>query len=144
MLAPFFGLGFGEPLFEVGDDAVGQLAGPRPIAVALRLLEFGARLLELLLQLLRAGELLLLGLPLRGQVGRFLLELRELLLELLQPLLRGLVGLLLQRLALDLQLHDAAVELVDFLGLESIAMRSRAAASSIRSIALSGRKRSVM
>jgi hypothetical protein len=51
---------------------------------------------------------------------------------------------LLHRFALDLQLNDAAVEPVHRLGFESISMRMRAAASSIRSIALSGRKRSVM
>ena len=115
--APLFGLGLGEPLFEVGDDAVGELAGARPVAAALHLLQFDARLLQLLLQFLRAGELLLLGLPLRGQFGRLLLELGQFLLEPLQALARGRVGLLLQRLALDLQLHDAAVELVQFLGL---------------------------
>ena len=75
--APLFGFGLGEPLFEVGDDAVGELAGPRPVAAALHLLQLDARLLELLLQFLRAGELLLLGLPLRGQFGRLLLELRR-------------------------------------------------------------------
>ena len=115
--ASLFGLGFGEPLFEVGDDAVGELAGPGPVAAALHLLQFDARLLQLLLQFLGAGQLLLLGLPLRGQFGRLLLELRQFLLQPLQPLARGRVGLLLQRLALDLQLHDAAVELVQFLGL---------------------------
>ena len=41
------------------------------------------------------------------------LEIGELLLELLEPLLRGLVFLLPQRLALDLELHDAAVDLVE-------------------------------
>ena len=47
--SPFLGLGFGEPLFEVGDDAVGELAGTRPVAAALHLLELGAGLIELLL-----------------------------------------------------------------------------------------------
>ncbi len=63
------------------------------------------------------GQFLLFGLPLRGQFGRLLLELGEFLFEPLQALARGGVGFLLQRLALDLQLHDAAVELVQFLGL---------------------------
>ena len=72
---PVLGFGLGEPLFEIGDDAVGQLAGAGPVAAALRLLQFGARLVELLLELLRAGELPLLGLPLGGQLGRFLLQL---------------------------------------------------------------------
>ena len=115
--AAFLGFGFGEPLFEIGDDAVGELAGSGPVAAALHLLQFDARLVELLLQFLRAGELLLLGLPLCGQLGRLLLELGQFLIEPLQPFARGRVGLLLQRLALDLQLHDTPIELVQFLGL---------------------------
>ena len=47
----------------------------------------------------------------------FLLEVGELLLQPLEPVLRGVVGFLLQRLALDLELDDAAVELVERLGL---------------------------
>src|ERR1700758_963574 len=38
------GGGGGEPLFEVGDDAVGELAGPGPVAAALHLLQLDARL----------------------------------------------------------------------------------------------------
>ena len=37
--------------------------------------------------------------------------------EALEPVARGVVALLLERLALDLELDDAAVELVDLLGL---------------------------
>ena len=52
-----------------------------------------------------------------GERAGLLLEVGELLLELLQPVLGGRVVLLLQRLALDLELHDAPVELVELLGL---------------------------
>ena len=52
-----------------------------------------------------------------GQRGGLLLEVGELALEPRQPVARRLVGLLLQRLALDLQLDDAAVELVERLRL---------------------------
>ena len=114
--AALFGLGLGQPLFEVGDDAVGEFAGAGPVTAPLRLLELDASLLKLFFELLRAGKLLLLGLPLCGQLGRLLFELAELLFELLQPIARAGVGLLLQRLAFDLQLHDAAIELVQFLG----------------------------
>ena len=63
----------------------------------------------------------------------------------LAPLGRGRVGLALgQRGVLDLEPHDAALSSSSSVGSESISMRSRLAASSIRSIALSGRKRSVM
>ena len=110
-------LGVLELAFEIGDDAIGQFTGAPPIAAPLHLLQFGARLVELLLQLLRARQLLLLGLPFGGELGGFLLQLLQFLDELLQAVLRGRVVLLLQRLALDLQLHDAAVELVDLLRL---------------------------
>src|SRR6266568_3475603 len=55
------------------------------------------------------GDDLLLVLPTRAQRGALLRQLRQLLLERLEPLLRGPVGLLLQRLALDLQLPDLAL-----------------------------------
>src|SRR5213079_61177 len=105
-------LGFLELLLEVGDDAVGELAGTPQLAPALGDLELGARLVELLLELLGIGELVLGRLPLRGQRRRLLLELAELLVEPLQPVARGLVALLLQRLALDLELDEAPIELV--------------------------------
>ncbi len=74
-----------------------------------------------------------------------LLEVGDALLDLVEPRLGALVVLALQGLPLDLQLHDLALKLVDLLtGSESISMRSREAASSMRSMALSGRKRSVM
>ena len=110
-------LGFLELLLELGDHAVGQLARLGQLALALRDLELGARLVELLLDLLRIGELVLLRLPLRRQLRRLLLELRQLLLEPLQPVARGLVALLLERFPLDLELDDAPVELVERLGL---------------------------
>ena len=58
------------------------------------------------------GDLRLLGLPDFVQVGVFALEPRDLLLDQREALLRRLVLLLLHRLALDLQLDQAAVELV--------------------------------
>ena len=64
-----------------------------------------------------ARQLLLFCLPFGGQLGRALLKLLQLLLELLQPVARSRIVLLLERLALDLQLHDAAVEFIDLLGL---------------------------
>ncbi len=119
--AAFFGaLGLLQLAFQLRDHAVGQLAGPAPIAAALRLLQFGAGLFELFLQLLRVGELALLGLPLGGQLGRFLLQILQFFHELLQAVLRGRVVLFLQGLALDLQLDDAAVELVDLLRLHQV------------------------
>src|SRR3984893_15418611 len=84
--APLLGFGLFGLLLEVRDDAIGELAGAGPVAPTLHLLELDAGLIELLFQLLRVGGLLFLGLPLRGQLGRLLLEVAELLLELLQAL----------------------------------------------------------
>jgi hypothetical protein len=84
------------------------------------------------------------GLPDFLEVGILLGQLGDFLLDQRQALLRGLVLFLLDRLALDLELDHPAVELSIDSGLESISILIRAAASSIRSIALSGRKRSVM
>src|SRR6185437_5733041 len=105
-----------ELAFEVRNDAIGELARAAPITPALHLLELDARLIELLLELLRAGELILLGAPLRGELSEPLFGLRELALELLKPVARCLVAFLLERLAFDLELDEAAVELVDRLG----------------------------
>ena len=107
----------GELLFEARDAAVLKLAGLGEIAAALRLLELQPGGVELLLDLRFAGDLVLLRLPALGQLGRLLLEVGKLLLELAETLLRGLVAFLLQRLALDLQLDDAPVEILDLLGL---------------------------
>ncbi len=102
---------------EIGDHAVSELARLGEIAAPLRLLELDAGGVELLLELLRASELGFLVLPAACDRIGFLFEIDDLLLEALQPVLRGGVGLLLQRLALDLELHQAPVELVELLRL---------------------------
>jgi hypothetical protein len=98
-------------------DPVGKFAGARQITAALRLLELGAGLVELFLDLLGLAQPVLLALPFLGQLGGGLLELGELALELLEALARGRIGLLLQGFALDLQLNDAPIELIELLGL---------------------------
>ena len=109
--------GVGELLFELGNAAVLKLAGLGQIAAALGLLQFDPRRVELLLELGFGADLVLLRLPAAGQFGRLLLEVGEFLLELGQPLLARRVAFALQRLALDLELHDPPVEILDFLGL---------------------------
>ncbi len=99
------------------DDAIGKLAGALEFALALRDRQLVAGLVELLLEVGGEAELLLLRLPAGRQRIGLLLERGELELELFEPVLRGAIGFLLQRLALDLELHDAAVELVELLGL---------------------------
>ncbi len=102
--------------FELGETAVLELGRARVVAAALRLFDLVADLLEVLLQLARSLNGVLLLLPVERQLVLLLLEIGELLFELLQPILRRLVLLLAQRLALDLELHDAALDLVELRG----------------------------
>ncbi len=82
--------------------------------------------------------------PSGAQRGQLLLLIGQLFAQGLQPIAAGPVFLFLERGLLDLQLHHPAGDLVEFGGIESISVRIIAQDSSIRSIALSGRKRSVM
>jgi hypothetical protein len=127
------------------DPAIGQLARLLEFALALRIGQLGAKLHRARSSASAASESLFFSaLPARRQRRRSLLEIGQLLLQRLQAALGAHIGLLLQRLLLDLQPDDVAVERVELFRLESTCIFSRAAASSIRSIALSGRKRSVM
>ncbi len=110
-------IGFRDPAFQVRDHAIGEFACPLQIALPLHLFEFDARRVELFLDFLSAGELFLLRLPHRGEVGGTGLEILEFLLQCLQTVPRGLIALLLERLALDLELDDPSVEFVDLLRL---------------------------
>ncbi len=97
--------------------AVAQLGGLLQVVVALGRLDLDAHLVDLLFQRLHLGDGIALGLPARGQLGALLLEVGQRLLQFGQPVLAGLVLLLLERLALDLQLHHLAVDLVQRLRL---------------------------
>ena len=103
----------GELAFELRDLLVEQLRGTLVVGLALRALGLHARLLETLFQVRDLVDRLLLVLPARLHLRRALLQLGELALERLAALGRGLVGLLLQRGQLDLELHHATVDLVD-------------------------------
>ena len=63
-----------ELLLDLRNAAVGNLAGALVFAAALRVGEFDAQLIELVLELLRVGELFLLRLPARGEVGGLFLQ----------------------------------------------------------------------
>ena len=58
-----------QPFFEIGYDAIGQLAGPREIAFPLNLLKLDARSVQLLLDPLRRCELLLFLFPAPGEAS---------------------------------------------------------------------------
>src|SRR3546814_13636129 len=74
-------LGVGELFLELRNRAVGKLASAREITTALRLIEFEPRRVQPLLELGGARDLVLLGLPARGQFGRLLFEIGEVGLE---------------------------------------------------------------
>ena len=124
--------------------AVLQLRHACQVAGAARLLELQARALEFLADLRRALERGLLGLPDLLEVGVLLLEPGERLLQASPGALE----------ASSFSFFSASCSIFSWMmrrsswssasGLESISMRMRAAASSIRSMALSGSWRSVM
>src|SRR5207253_5022687 len=94
----------GELALELGEAAVAELGGAGEVGHELGALGVVAELLDLLLDGAHRLERALLLLPALAERGRALLEVGELALERLEPLLRRGVGLLAQRLALDLQL----------------------------------------
>src|SRR5579875_1662479 len=89
----------------------------RDTTAALNDLELGAGLVQLLFQFLRTGQLLFFGAPLRSQLRGTLLQLLKFFDQLAEALARGRIALLFQGLTLDLELHNAPVQLVDRLGL---------------------------
>jgi hypothetical protein len=94
-----------------------QLGHAVEVALALELFDLLAQLVDLHLHLRAALRGGFLALPDLFQVGVLALELADLFFDQAQALDRRLVLLLLHRLALDLQLDQAAVELVHRLGL---------------------------
>ena len=100
--------------FELRDAAVLQLGRPGVVAVPLRRpRRRGAAPSSSSLRSALCWIASFSCVPVRRQRALLLLEVGQLLLELRQPLGRGLVGLLAQRLALDLELHHAPLHLVE-------------------------------
>lgn len=144
LLGPQLLLLGGEAAFQLGERPVAQFGGAVEVVGALGLVGLLTDPFHLLTQLLDPADGLALGLPLGvpgvglgPQTGQFPAQLR-------QSVHTGRVGLLGERRLLDLQPGDPPGQLVQFAGIESISVRIRAHASSTRSIALSGRKRSEM
>ena len=98
---------------ELRHAAVLQLRGLRVVAGALRPLNLDAQRFLILFQLARSLNRVFLLLPVRRELRALFLRIRELLLQLCQPLARCGVFFFSQRLAFDLELHDAALELVE-------------------------------
>ena len=102
-----------ELLLEPRQRAVAQLGGLAEVALAGGLVDLEAGLLDLLLRRADLLDRLLLLLPVRLHAGGLLLQVGDLALDLGEALLRGLVLLLLERLALDLELDDPPLDGVD-------------------------------
>jgi hypothetical protein len=111
------GLGVGELALDLGDLAVLDLARLGEVARALGPDQVGAQPVERLAQLGGGDQLLLLRAPAGGHFGRLRLQRRDVVLEFLEPCAGRGIGLLPQRLALDLELDQAPVDLVERLGL---------------------------
>ena len=83
------------------------------IAFSLGLLELGAEVFDLFRHLLRLADLLLFLEPPGLELRRVFLDVGELFFELRKPFFAGGVLFLFERLALHLELHDLAFELID-------------------------------
>ena len=104
---------FAQLFLQLRDPAVLQLARRRQLTAALGPFQLRPRLVEFFLQLPLIVDYRFLFLPFRLQRGGFLLQFRQFLFELLQPLPAGRVPFLLERLPLHLALHDFAFDHVD-------------------------------
>ena len=102
--------------FGRGDFAVEDFRGAPEVALALGLLGFRAQGVDLFLGVAGLGDDFLLALPLGDHGLDLLLGVGKVAGDLLQSLARVFVLLLGEGLALHLQLHGRAVELVDFTG----------------------------
>ena len=100
-------------LLELVERAEAQLGGAVQVAAALGVGHGRPRGVDLLRDLADPPDGVLLDLPARLERGRALLQVAELPVEPLEALPGRLVALLRQRDALDLELHDAALDLVE-------------------------------
>src|SRR4051794_35914653 len=96
--------------------AVAQLGSLLPLALARSALFFEPRLFLLFLQRADALDRHLLFFPALLQAGRFTAEPLELILDVPQAVPAGAVLLVIQSLPLDLEMRNAALDLVDFDG----------------------------
>ena len=116
----FLLLGFlrgGQLLLQRRQRAVLDLAHARVVLAALGAFQLQPGLFDLLLDLGRALQGGLLRLPDLVQVGELALELVDVAFQVGQALPAGVVLLLLQHLALDLELDQPALQAVELLGL---------------------------
>ena len=106
-------LGRGQFLFQFWNTPVLDLRGRGQIARALSGLLIAPRLLDLAVDDARRINRRLLVLPLTLELRRAFLEVRQLFLQLLQPLARGRILFLFERCLLNLQLQDLTLQLIN-------------------------------
>jgi len=104
----------GQVLFQAGQSAVTQFGGPVEVVVAFGFLDGELGRFDILLDMAQDLDGLLLLFPLGQVAALLLLEVGQLLFELFQPVEGSLIGLAAQGLALDFELHDLAVGLIQF------------------------------
>ena len=120
-----------------------QLGGALEVELALGALELRARLVEALGQLAEALGLLLLALPLGAHARGLLAQLGELALDLRRGGRSAVSSLATATCSISSCLMRRSTSSIS-VGTEDSSIEIREAASSTRSIALSGRKRSAM
>ena len=103
-----------EFALRCGQLAVADFGHPGEFPGALVALFFSLELLDCFFQPANPPDGFFFHLPVSLPGARLLAQLSELRFDLLQPLARVRVGLLQQRLALDLQLQDAPLDFVNF------------------------------
>jgi hypothetical protein len=123
-------VGVGDLLFKLDRRAVAQLSSLREVSRALGPVGFAADFFEPRFERANPPDDLLLLVPARPQRCALGRELRQLPLERAKSFLRRLVRLLLERLALDLELADLSFELVE-LGRQRVDLRAQPSAATI-------------
>ncbi len=99
-------------LLQGGNDPELQLGGAVQVAGALRRRLLVFRFVELLLDASQLGDRFLLGFPVRLEAGELLVEIRQLALDLRQPLPRMGVAFFFQSFPLDFELDDPPAHLI--------------------------------
>src|SRR5258708_4951140 len=111
---PFLGLL--HLAFRCGNSSIANLGDFRQLSRAFIALLFGLELFDLLFQLANFADGFLFGLPARFSAAGVFAQLGELFFNLYAALFGVSIALFEQRLALDFELHDAALDFINFHG----------------------------
>ena len=108
-------LSFKQRALKVWDNTIGQLTRFAQIAFALGNIQFGAGMIQLLFQITGPRHLVAFALPLRRHFRAAVLQISQVFYQDFQTIFGGCIVLKLQRLLLNLLLHDVAVQRIEFL-----------------------------